>query len=35
VQRLLRDPKVQALGEEKDGDRRVAFFRLTPRRAAN
>jgi hypothetical protein len=35
VQRLLRDPKVQALGEEKDGDRRVSFFRLTPQRAAN
>lgn len=36
VQRLLRDPKVTALGEERDGDRRVSFFRLTlPQRAAN
>jgi hypothetical protein len=36
VQRLLRDPNVQVLAEEKEGGRRVAFFRLAPlRRASN
>jgi len=35
VLRLLRDPSVRVLAQDKEGGRRVAFFRLTPRDAAN
>jgi hypothetical protein len=31
VERLLRDPYVQAIAQDRDGQGRVAFFRLLPR----
>jgi len=34
VARLMRDPSVRVLAEEKEGERRVAFFKLLPPRAA-
>jgi hypothetical protein len=34
VARLLRDPNVQAIAEDKEGTRRVSFFRLLPPRSA-
>ncbi len=35
VARLMRDPSVRVIAEEKEGDGRVAFFKLLPPRAAN
>jgi hypothetical protein len=34
VMRLMRDPNVRVLAQEKEGTRRVAFFRLVPPRTA-
>jgi hypothetical protein len=34
VARLMRDPSVRVIAEEKEGERRVAFFKLLPSRAA-
>jgi len=34
VARLMRDPSVRVMAEEKEGDSRVAFFKLLPPSAA-